>query len=139
MNKNSFLRKLKPISFGTAMADIALLLLVFFMTTTSTEPPKGVEVVLPKAETKGAEQDSLFVTISKQGSLYFDGNQVTLQQLHDSLAMRQAEKDRIISITADKDLNYEVVSMVLGVLQEQEFLNVVFMSEPRDSRKVVDD
>ncbi len=132
MRRNSFLKRLKPISFGAAMADMALLLLVFFMASTSTDPPKGVEVNLPKAQTEGAEQDSVYVTISGKGDLYLDGNPVSLQQLHDHLTMRQSESDRIISITADKNLNYEVVAQVLSVLQEQNFLNVVFMSEPHD-------
>ncbi len=132
MHRNSFLKKLKPISFGAAMADMALLLLIFFMASTSTEPPKGVEVNLPKAQTEGAEQDSVYVTISHKGELYFDGDPVTLQQLHDHLAMRQSESDRIISVTADKSLDYEVVARVLNVLREQNFLNVVFMSEPHE-------
>ena len=133
MNKRSSLSKIKQGSFGSSMADIAMLLLVFFMVTTTTEPPKGVEVNLPKAQTKGAEQDALYITISKDKKIYFDSNKVTLEQLVDELAMRQNEKDRSVSITADKDLNYEDVSNVLNVLQEQDFLNVLFMSEPNGS------
>ncbi len=128
--KKSFLDKLKPISIGSAMADMALLLLVFFMASTTTEPPKGVEVELPKAETQGAEQDSLYISISKEGNVYFDQKPVDIQQLSDRLAMRQGEKDRVISISADKNLDYNIVSKVLLVLQKQDFLNVVFMSEP---------
>jgi biopolymer transport protein ExbD len=127
----SFTNKLRPISIGSAMADMALLLLVFFMVSTSTEPPQGVEVELPKAKTQGAEQDCLYLTIGRGRELSLDGKPVTLSQLHDVLAMRQGEKDRVVSITADKHLNYEVVSQVLTMLQEQDFLNVVFMSEPR--------
>ncbi len=139
MHTNSFLKKLKPISFGATMADMALLLLVFFMASTSTEPPKGVEVSLPKAQTEGAEQDSLYITISKKGGLYFDGRAVTLQMLRDNLEMRKGEKDRIISITADKSLDYEIVAQVLLLLQEQDFLNVVFMSESREDEKKIND
>ena len=121
------------------MADLAMLLLVFFMATTTTEPPKGVEVELPLAETSGAEQDSLYITVSQQGKIYFDGKLVTLQQLHDYLAMRQSEKDRVMSITADKDLDYGQISKVLEVLQEQEFLNIVFMSQPRNGDDLIND
>jgi len=63
MRKGSFLSKLRPLTIGSAMADLALLLLVFFMASTTTEPPKGVEVVIPKGTTQGAEQDSLYLTI----------------------------------------------------------------------------
>ena len=139
MHKRSFLNKLKPIAIGSAMADLAMLLLVFFMATTTTEPPKGVEVELPKAKTSGAEQDSLYITVSQQGEIYFDGKLVTLQGLHDNLAMRQSEKDRVMSITADKNLDYSVVSKVMEALQEQEFLNIVFMSQPRAGDDVIND
>ncbi len=133
MRKGSFLSKLRPLTIGSAMADLALLLLVFFMASTTTEPPKGVEVVIPKGTTQSAEQDSLYLTVSRNGSIYFDGNLVEIESLHDNLAMRQGEKDRPVAITADRDLDYAYISQVLGILQEQDFLNVVFMSEPRES------
>jgi biopolymer transport protein ExbD len=128
---NSFMSRLKPISIGSAMADLALLLLVFFMASTSTEPPRGVEVDLPRARTQGAEQESIYVTVSKQGDLYVDGRRVTIQELHDHLAMRQTEKDKIVSVTADRNLDYRVVADVLSALRSQDFLNIVFMSESR--------
>lgn len=131
MTRNSFIKKLKPITIGSSMADMAMLLLVFFMATTTTEPPKGVEVELPSAYTRGAEQDSLYITISKTGSIYLDGKNVDVEQLNDYLAMRQSERDRAVSITADRNLNYDQVSVVLSALQDQDFLNIVFMSEPR--------
>jgi biopolymer transport protein ExbD len=132
MKKNTFLKKLKPIAIGSSMADMAMLLLVFFMATTTTEPPKGVEVDLPKAVTRGAEQDTLYVTIAKDGVIYLDGKIVDLTQLNDGLANRQREKDKTVSVTADKNLEYSQVARVLAVLQDQDFLNIVFMSEPRE-------
>jgi biopolymer transport protein ExbD len=130
MKNRSFVKKLRLISFGASMADIAMLLLVFFMATTTTEPPKGVEVNLPKALTSGAEQDSFYITIDMSGSLYIDSNAVTISQLRDHLAMRQGEKDRAVAVTADKNLDYAKVNVVLNVLRDLDFLNVVFMSEP---------
>ncbi len=129
--RKSILNKLQMTSFGASMADMALLLLVFFMVTTSTEPPKGVDVELPSAVTHGAEQDTLYVTIGKDRDIYFDGRLVDLSDLKDELLLRGLEKDRTISITADKSLDYETVQQVLNVLQESDFLNIVFMSEPK--------
>ena len=133
MTTRSFLRKLKPIAFGTSMADMALLLLVFFMASTSTEPPRGVVVELPRATTQAAEQESLYVTVSQTGEIYLDGKKTGIQDLKDSRAMRQSEKAKIVSITADKNLEYRVIQSVLSALREQDFLNVVFMSESRDA------
>ena len=128
---NSFIKKIKVISFGSAMADMAFLLLIFFMITTSTEPPKGAEVNLPQAKTKGAEQDSLYISISNKAKLYFDGQPITLTGLRDKLAMRQGEVEKTVAITADKDLDYSIVAEVLSLLREKDFLNIVFMSVPR--------
>jgi biopolymer transport protein ExbD len=113
------------------MADLALLLLVFFMASTSTEPPSGVEVALPFVETQGAEQESIYITLSRQGEMYVDGRKMSLQDLYDHLAMRHSEKDKIVSVTADKNLEYRIVAEVLSVLRSQDFLNVVFMSQSR--------
>ncbi len=114
------------------MADLAMLLLIFFMTTTTTEPPQGVDVTLPKAKTEGTEQDSVYITIGNNGAIYLDSNMINLEQLQDNLAMRQSEKDRVVAVTADKDLPYSTVQKVLDVLRDQDFLNVVFMSEPNE-------
>ena len=124
-------RKLKVASFASAMADMAFLLLVFFMASTSTEPPRGVEVDLPKAETQGAEQDSIYVSITAYGDIYFEGNPVSIEQLSDGLAMRGGEMDQPVAVTADKTLDYSIVANVLDVFSQNEFLNVIFMSEPR--------
>jgi len=134
MLKSSFLKKLKPVSLGASMADLAMLLLVFFMVTTTTEPPKGVEVELPPATVTGAEQDSVYITIARNGNVYYDGKPVTFEQLRDNLTMRHSEIDRVVSITADRELHYEKIAMVLSVLQEKDFLNVVFMAQEREKK-----
>ena len=124
--------KIPVVSLGAAMADIALLLLVFFMATTSTEPPKGVEVALPKALTSGAEQDNIYISIGKKGRIFYEGRPTDLENLKDLLSMRQGEKDRVVAITADKNLDYSIVKGLLDVLKESDFLNIVFMSIPRE-------
>ena len=132
MLAGSFLKKLKPVSIGASMADMALLLLVFFMSTTTTEPPKGVDVELPHATVKGAEQDSIYLTIGSDARIYYEGKNINYNQLQDNLVMRQSEKDRVVSITADKNLEYDEVAKVLKILQDNDFLNVVFMAQDRN-------
>ncbi|MEJ5360796.1 MAG: biopolymer transporter ExbD [Spirochaetota bacterium] len=134
MVQSSFLKKLRSFSLGASAADMAMLLLVFFMATTSTEPPKGVTAELPQAVTQGAEQDSIYISISKEGNLYFDGKESSIEDIKDQLAIRQNEKDRIVSITADKDLPYSVVADVINILRQYDFLNVVFISQPREEQ-----
>jgi len=130
-NRN-FLSKLRPFSLGASAADLAMLLLVFFMATTSSEPPKSVEVDLPKAKTESADQDTLYITLSQKGEIFFDGRASSIADIKDQLSLRRGGKDRPVSITADKNLNYSSIANVLDVLKEYDFLNVVFMSQPKD-------
>jgi biopolymer transport protein ExbD len=109
-----------------------MLLLVFFMATTSTEPPKSVEIDLPKGRTESAEQDTLYITIAKNNQVYFDGRLSSIDDIRDQLALRGGEKDRPVSITADKNLNYSSVSGILAILREYDFLNILFMSQSKD-------
>ncbi len=129
MKVQSFLHRVKPIAIGISMADLALLLLIFFMVSTSTEPPPGVTVELPKALTRNAEQEGIYITVSREGRIYLDTKEIGFDDLPDMLAMRQSEKDKVVSITADRFLPYRRVSRVIEILREQDFLNVVFMSE----------
>lgn len=124
-------KRFKYISLGSAMADIALLLLIFFMVSTTTDLPKGADVELPSAKTAGVEQDCLFVTISRNRRIYFDNKPVGLAELGDSLAMRSCEKDRAVTITADRELDFATVAPLLSVLKKNGYLNLVFMSQPR--------
>ena len=130
MVNSSFLKKIKMISLGSAMADIALLLLIFFMVATTSEPPKGIDVELPTAKTEGADQDSIYITIAKDGRVFYDGNFVTLDNLGILLGQRQSEKNTVVALTADKDLDYSQIQKVMSVLQDRDFLNVVFMAQP---------
>ncbi len=130
--KHSFLSKLRPFTLGASAADLAMLLLVFFMVTTSTEPPKSVEIDLPKSKTESAEQDTLYITLSQKGDIYFDGRPSSIPEIKDQLALRRGEKDRPVSLTADKNLSYSSVSVILELLREYDFLNVVFMSQPKE-------
>ncbi len=120
---------IKPISVGAAMADMALLLLVFFMATTTTEPPRGVEVEPPVGIVEPAEQEGINITVSADGACYLDGELMTLENIGDILALRAYEKVTPVSITADRNLDYQMISDLLKKLQSGDFLNVTFMAE----------
>ena len=135
MNRESFLRKLRATSQTAAMADMAMLLLVFFLVTTTSELPEEAQIVLPQAQTEGTEPNSYYITISSNGELYWYNQVVTFQVLQNKLATNTGQNDRKVVINADKDLTYASVSAVLDLLKKYEFLNVIFLSEPINSEK----
>lgn len=135
MKIDSFISKLKPVAIGTSMADMALLLLVFFMVSTSTEPPRGAVVDLPEAVTRNAEQEGVYITISNDGAIFYDGKKTSIDDLRDSLAVRRPEKDRPVSVTADRNLPYRQVRELLSTLRDLDFLNIIFMADSRGEER----
>lgn len=132
MKYQSRLSRLSVVSIGSAMADMALLLLIFFMAATTSEPPQGVDVEMPKAVTEGAEQDTIYISVSSDGTVYVEGEKSSLEGLNDFLAMHGAERDKTVSVTADRNLPYKTVREVLETLRSRDFLNVIFMAQPEE-------
>ncbi|MGO9481454.1 MAG: ExbD/TolR family protein [Candidatus Kryptoniota bacterium] len=68
----------------TPMVDVAMLLLTFFMMTTSFKPPENVQVILPDShsEFKLPESDVMTITVNKEGNVFMG---VDAQQLMKSL------------------------------------------------------
>jgi len=125
----------KTTATGAVMADIAMLLIIFFMVTTTAESPKGVQVDLPAAATEGAEKDSFYISITKGGKYFFDTEEIFLQDLPQLLANRLYDKDKTVVIIADKNIMFKEVNAVLNILQQYEFLNILFMAYPENSRQ----
>ncbi len=91
----SFSSPKKPITaFSMAgLADIVLLLLIFFLLTSSFIPNFGIQVNLPRADTSVPMQ-SQFVTvvINAEGQFFVNQNRVAREQLLS--AIRDAQGDR---------------------------------------------
>ena len=118
-------------SIGAAMADMAMLLLIFFMVTTNAEPPQGVEVELPVATTQQNKGDSIYITIGENGEYYFEGKKAELEEIKTQLSYRPDEKDKTIAISAEESIDYQYVGALLTKLRDVDFLNILFVSQDR--------
>ena len=128
---NRFLKKLKGASQTAAMADMAMLLLIFFLVTTTSEIPDE-PIELPRAETEGTQPNSFYISIAISGRMYWSNEVVDMAGLQNKLAANRHDNDKNVVIYADKDLNYSQVIPVLDMLKEYEFLKVIYQSEPRE-------
>src|SRR6056297_2108610 len=70
----------------SSLTDIVLLLLIFFLLTSSFVTNFGIKVDIPKAET-GAQTENQFITvaITKDGEYYVDGNLTSSGMLASSI------------------------------------------------------
>ena len=125
-----------------SMADIAFLLIIFFMLTTSFSPER-TSVSLPESEIRTeVSKDAAIVAISSQGEISFtDGDQpaftlaniAELGQYVKALVAAIPRKEFLIK--ADRDVRYELVDGVLEQLRTNGARRIGLLTErkPKES------
>ncbi|MBL9038048.1 MAG: biopolymer transporter ExbD [Archangium sp.] len=105
----------------TPLVDIVLVLLIIFMVTASFIVRETKEVDLPKAAKSGETvQGIVNVVLDKDGKFYFDGAEVTEDDLKARIvdAVKKEKEPRAI-ITADQSLSYGKVMHLIDLVQVQ--------------------
>ena len=107
-----------------SMADIAFLLIVFFLVTTTMNQDKGLSLHLPPvAETKEVREKNICnVWINAQDQIaFFENEQLTmvpLQNLRAGIEQRLAANDKlIVSLKAERQGSYRIFVDVLDELK----------------------
>lgn len=106
------------VNFSTiSLTDIVLLLLIFFLLTSSFVVQPGIKVKLPKAATGAQdESDKIFLTVTQQERVYLNQRQVSRDEL--ATQLRQLLSDdpgRLVVIRADKDLSLESTIRIIDI------------------------
>ncbi|MFC1693055.1 ExbD/TolR family protein [Candidatus Latescibacterota bacterium] len=94
----------------STMADIAFLLIVFFLVTTSMSHDKGLGITLPPAGsvTRVPSRNITKVWINTAGEIMHDHDLVTLEQMGGRIReMTEQNEDLIVSIKTAPDTRYE--------------------------------
>jgi len=106
-----------------SMADIAFLLLTFFLVTTSLDMDKGLQLRLPA---KGGEKEvnkSLIANlwINAAGRVLLDDEEVEIPMIKDIIKMKLAQRPLLtVSIKTDRNTNYQDFISVLDQVQMAE-------------------
>lgn len=103
-----------PVSTG-AMADVAFLLLVFFLVATQIYDEEGIQVTLPRIDAAGViTEDAVFhVHINGQNEILAGDQRVTLDELSPAIYNAVTDEDflrsgkALISIHCDRGTKYE--------------------------------
>jgi biopolymer transport protein ExbD len=118
-----------------ALIDCIFFLLMFFMVATSFKqkvgemPLKELPITLPEAQMSldraDASASPLTIGVDKEGKLYLDGNNVSVQGLHDRLRLEAANNpDRPIRIDGDEMARYQNIVHVLDLCQFEGFTQI---------------
>lgn len=122
----------------SSMADIAFLLLIFFMVSTTFVRYRGLPVLLPKAEKTQKIETKRNIThiwITPKGTIMIDDMRVHRRALMAIVAKKMADNPRIIvSIKSDVRTPYGVVSDVMEELRRAGALRINFATRRREGR-----
>jgi len=103
------------------MADIAFLLLVFFLVTTTIDMDKGIGIILPAEgqELEINKKNILNLLISSSGSVLLGGEAVAISQIDDRVKEEIRKNNKlIISVKAHEKTQYDVYIEVLDQLKK---------------------
>ena len=104
----------------SSMADIAFLLLIFFLVTTTIDMDKGLGMVLPAEgeEIEISKKNIINCLINSTGNVLLGGEGIEIRDLSKSIRQKLAEIDKlIISVKAHKSTSYKDYIAVIDQLK----------------------
>ena len=120
----------------TPFVDVMLVLLVIFMVTAPIIQ-QGVEVNLPQAKASPVvgEAEPLIVTVSREGRIYLNDNEVTPVELRSKLeAIRKLDAGKPVYLRADRDVRYGSVIAAIGEIKGAGIEKLGMMALPLTDR-----
>ena len=103
-----------------SMADIAFILLIFFLVVTTMNTDKGIPMVLPPpGETKEIPKKNILnILVNQTGDVLLANEPIQIPNIRMELERRLEENDKlIVSLKTDKRTRYETFIEVLDQLK----------------------
>ena len=103
-----------------SLADIAFLLLIFFLVTTTIDVDRGIGLTLPAKgeETEVRTKNIANLLINAQGEVLLDNEPVSVNDVNRVIKLKlQANPLLIVSVKTDRQTKYEVYVQVLDELK----------------------
>ncbi len=103
-----------------SLADIAFLLLIFFLVTTTIDVDRGIGLTLPAKgqETEVRSKNITNLLINAQGEVLLDDEIVPIQDIHRIIQQKlQQNPNLIVSVKTDRETKYDVFVHALDELK----------------------
>ncbi len=116
----------------TPLVDVVLLLVLFFMVTAKFAVLPGLSLSLPEASPNQALEtgERLEISLSAQGELFFNSEQIDLKKLKSRLAGESAlAADTVVLISADEKASHGEVMKIMDLLAQKGFLRIIIATK----------
>ncbi len=114
------------------LVDVVLLLLIFFMLTSSFITPSGLRIDLPSAEAvEPQEREHLTVIITEEGEILIGENPISWVDLRPRLAAAlAADPGRTLILEADRHSRHGTVVRVMSLARELGWERMAIAAHP---------
>jgi biopolymer transport protein ExbD len=107
---------------SSSMADVAFLLLVFFLVTTTIDMQKGMSIILPEDESdfvKLPPENLSNVLINEYGAVLLDNEPVEISEIREIIVRKMEENPNlVVSLKAVRKTKYKSYIKVFSQLRE---------------------
>ena len=121
----------------SSMADIAFLLLVFFMVTTVLKLEEGLPIALPKAEAAQdiPRENVVHIWVDRNGKISINDMIVTVASVEGIVAQRiRSNPGIIVAFYTDENAPYGVMSDIMEQLKRASAVRFSFASKKEKMR-----
>lgn len=108
----------------TPLIDVVFLLLIFFMVVTHFDKYSAFNLDLPKSGISTESKEKSYELIIDKNEKYFIKKDDKTEEISIETLTYKLSDAKDVSITADKDLKYEVIVKTIGKLKEIGIENV---------------
>lgn len=110
-------KPVKPELNMTELIDVVLLLLIFFMISSSFVVQPGLKVTLPHSSSKDMQpENQLMLIITKENRFYLNNQGIGLPNLRNELIILKNQKEsKFLLIKADENVKHGVVVHVMDI------------------------
>lgn len=101
----------------SSLTDIVMLLLIFFLLSSSFVAQPGIKVQLPKAEARETpDEKNISITLTEKGQLFLNSERVTLENLGQKVAQAiKRAKNPVVVIRADQSITLQSTVQVIDI------------------------
>lgn len=117
----------------SSMADIAFLLLIFFMVTTIFKLEEGLPVTLPRAEAgqRVPRQKVSHIWVMSAQEITIEDNLISMVDIVPILAAKLADDPAlVVGLNIDQRVPWEIAGEVIEMMKEAQALNASFTTDP---------
>ena len=118
---------------SSSMADIAFLLLVFFLVTTTISMDKGISLVLPSEgnEMEVNKTNIVNILVNETGKVLLDDKPTRLKDIKEIAERRITQNDKVIfSVQTHPRTKYQVYVQVLDQLKSAKAQKISIANPP---------